>query len=56
MALSSWAETANMAVGDSLTYKIGSSSDSITAQTLREFFPTTASTADPNLSKMIRFI
>ena len=55
MALSSWAETAKQAVGDQLTYKIGSSSDSITAQTLREFFPTTASTAGPNLSKIIRF-
>ena len=55
MALSSWAETAKQAVGDQLTYKIGSSSDSITAQTLREFFPTTASTAGPNLSKINRF-
>ena len=55
MALSSWAETAKQAVGDQLTYKIGSSSDSITSQTLREFFPTTASTAGPNLSKIIRF-
>ena len=55
MALSSWAETANQSVGSNLTYKIGSSSDSITAQTLREFFPTTDSTAGPNLSKIIRF-
>ena len=55
MALNSYAETAKMTVGDQLTYKIGASSDAITRQTLREFYPTTSSVAGPQQSKIIRF-